>query len=249
VQISHATDAAPGRPSEDLVLTGPDWAVVLDGATPWPGVASGCVHGVRWLVQRLGAALGTRLLASDADPLPDLLAGAIGEVRSAHGGRCDLDNPDSPSATAALARVRAGRLDYLVLCDSPVVLRRRTGHLTVIADDRLARLPGGRPYTVEQVRSHRNAPGGFWVASTRPEAAGHAVRGSVPSAVVTDAVLCTDGVARLAEWYGYSWTDVFDLLARDGPAALIGRVREAERARPHPGAKQHDDATVAYLRI
>jgi hypothetical protein len=248
MQISHATDAGPGRPNEDLVVTGPDWAVVLDGATPWPGVESGCRHGVRWLVQRLGAALAARLLAGGPDPLPALLAGAIAEVRSAHADGCDLDNPDSPSATAALTRMRAGRLEYLVLCDSPVVLRRRTGDITVIADDRLARLPGGRPYSVEQVRANRNAPGGFWVASTRPQAASHAVCGSVPLDEVADAVLCTDGVTRLAEWYGHSWPAIFGVLAQDGPAALIGRLRERERAQPHPGAKQHDDATVIYLR-
>lgn len=248
VQVSQATDAAPGRPNEDLAVTGPDWAVVLDGATPWPGVSSGCVHGVRWLVQRLAAALATRLLADGAGPLPDLLAAAIGEVRSAHGNGCDLENPDSPSSTVAITRIRAGRLEYLVLCDSPVALRRRSGDITVIADDRLARLPGGPPYTVPQVRACRNAAGGFWVASTKPEAAGQAVCGCVPLDEVTDAVLCSDGVTRLTEWYGYSWADVFARLAEDGPAALITRLREAERTRPRAGAKQHDDATVVYLR-
>jgi hypothetical protein len=248
VQLSHATDAAPGRPNEDLVVTGPDWAVVLDGATPWPGGPSGCVHGVRWFVQRLAAALAARLLADDPASLPGLLAAAIGEVRSAHGDGCDLENPDSPSSTVAIIRIQAGRLEYLVLCDSPVALRRRSGDITVIADDRLARLPGGPPYTVQQVRACRNAAGGFWVASTKPEAASHAVCGSMPLDEVSDAALCSDGVTRLTEWYGHTWADVFARLAGDGPAGLIARLREAERARPRPGAKQHDDATVVYLR-
>ena len=43
--------------------------------------------------------------------------------------------------------------------------------LTPLSDDRIAHLPGGRPYTIELVRSLRNQPGGFWVASTDPEAA------------------------------------------------------------------------------
>ncbi|HEY1918909.1 MAG TPA: protein phosphatase 2C domain-containing protein [Streptosporangiaceae bacterium] len=249
MQVSHATDAAPGRPNEDLVVTGPDWAVVLDGATPSPGVASGCGHSVRWFTRRLGAALCTRLLADDDDPLPDLLAAAIGEVRTAHGDGCDLENPDSPSSTVAITRMRAGRLEYLVLCDSPVALRRNTGDITVIADDRLARLPGGPPYTVERVRACRNAAGGFWVASTKPAAASHAVCGSVPLDEVADAVLCSDGVTRLIEWYGYSWPEVFARLAEDGPATLIRRLRERERAQPRPGAKQHDDASVIYLRM
>ena len=135
-----------------------------------------------------------------------------------------------------------------MLCDSPVALRRRTGDITVIADDRLAHLPGGPPYTAQQVRACRNAPGGFWVASTKPAAASHAVCGSMPLHEVSDAALCSDGVTRLTEWYGHTWPDVFARLAEDGPAGLIARLRETERARPRPGAKQHDDATVVYLR-
>jgi hypothetical protein len=67
---------------------------------------------------------------------------------------------------------------------------------------------------------------------------------------LTDAALCTDGVTRLAEWYGYPWPRLLGLLRDQGPGALIDLVRAAERAYPHPNprVKQHDDATVAHLR-
>ena len=264
MQISHATRAAPsppnppglprppGRVNEDLAASGPDWAFVLDGASPARGVATGCRHDVPWLVRHLAAALARRLtLATPVTtpaPLTGLLADAIAELAGAHEDTCDLANPDSPSSTVAIARVTPTTLDYLVLCDSPIVLRQAGGRLTLIADDRLARLPGGPPYTAELVRTHRNRPGGFWVASTDPAAAFQAVSGSAEPGKLTDAALFTDGVTRLAEWYGYPWPAIMGRLRDRGPDALIDLLRAAERAYPHPRYKRHDDATVAHLR-
>lgn len=251
LQVSHATLAAhPGRVNEDCAASGPGWALVLDGATPAPGVVTGCRHDVPWLVHQLAAALAARLTrAAGPEPgtLANLLASAIGELRDAHGGQCDLGNPDSPSATVAMTRIRGGSLDYLVLCDSPVLLGRPGGGCTLIADDRLAGLPGGPPYSVQLVRACRNQPGGFWVASTDPAAAYQAVTGSAELAGLTDAALCTDGVSRLAEWYGYSWPQLMARLRELGPAGLLGLLRTAERGYPHPWDKRNDDATVARL--
>jgi hypothetical protein len=148
-----------------------------------------------------------------------------------------------------VARAGNGRLDYLVLCDSPLLLRHPGGQVTLITDDRLARLAGGGRHGTGLIRAHRNQPGGFWVASTHPGAAYQAVRGSVILDSVTDAALLTDGVSRLAEWYGYSWPDIFARLRDAGPAGLIDLVRSAEVASPRPGAKQHDDATAVHLRF
>jgi hypothetical protein len=252
VRIDIATQAAPvpGRPNEDAAASGPGWAFVLDGATPTPGVGTGCRHDVPWLVGRLTTALRARLSEGAHTSLADLLADAVAELRDAHNDTCDLGNPDSPSSTVAIARVRGATLDYLVLCDSPIALRHADGRITVIDDDRLARLPGGRPYRASLVREHRNRPGGFWVASTDPAAAYQALTGAagLTDAALTDAVLCTDGVARLAEWYGYPWPRLLGLLRDQGPRALIDLVRAAERGYPHPYVKQHDDATVAHLR-
>ncbi|NUP00958.1 MAG: hypothetical protein HOW71_27205 [Nonomuraea sp.] len=234
------------RPNEDLAVAGPSWAVVLDGATAASGVDAGCDHGVAWLVRRLGGALAAGLAAGDGAPLGDLLAEAISVTMGAHAGTCDLANPDSPSSTVAMLRLRGGAVEYLVLGDSPVVLSRAGGGAEVIGDDRVERLPGGRPYSLELVRRMRNAEGGFWVASTRPEAAERAVSGVADGAGLRGAALFTDGVARLVDWYGWSWDGVLDTLAGHGPGALIGAVRELERARGPVRGKRHDDATALW---
>ena len=247
MQITHATASAPGLDNEDYACSGTDWAVVLDGATAPAGVDSGCVHSVVWLVRHLAAGLASRLVLADGLSLADILADAIKNTASAHAETCDLADPDSPSSTVSIIRVSGDALEYLTLGDSPIVVWHRDQTFTPIADDRTSHLPGGRPYTIELIRAHRNQTGGFWVASTNPDAAYQAVTGSVPLAEVSEAGLFTDGITRLLDWYGYTWPVIFSALRSEGPASLISLVRAAEHEQPHPYAKQHDDATAVYL--
>jgi Protein phosphatase 2C len=246
-RIGYATRAAPGAVNEDYVMAGPGWAVVLDGATAPAGVDSGCVHDVAWLVHRLAAALGARLAAGAGGVLADVLAEAIKEVCAAHADTCDLANPDSPSSTVAMARWGHGEVECLVLADSPVAVRHTDGAITVVDDDRLMRLPGGPPYTLDLVRARRNRPGGFWVASTSRAAAYEAVTAVFPEDTVDTVALLTDGVTRLVERYGHTWPDLLARLRHDGPDRLIDLVRRAERAAPATRGKRHDDATALVL--
>lgn len=249
MNITYSTQAAsPDRRNEDFVIAGPDWVAVLDGATAPAEVDSGCLHNVRWLVAQLGAALGRGLSTRPDADLADILAGAIRAVMVTHEDTCDLGNVDSPSSTVAMMRHRAEMVDYLVLCDSPIALYGRDGKVTVVDDDRTDHLPGGRPYSLELVQSLRNHPEGFWVASTKPEAAYEALAGSVEAATLDGALLTTDGVARLVDWYGATWEQLVETASVEGPGALIADVREFElAARDTPGgAKRHDDATAAW---
>jgi hypothetical protein len=249
VNVTYSTAPAPGADGEDYLVAGPDWWIVLDGATPVPGLETGCVHSVRWLVRQLAAALSHALTRQPDTPLPDIVAASISDVRAAHGGTCDLSNPDSPSSTLAICRQRTRRIECLVLADSPIVVSHRGGALTIVADDRLAHLPGGRPYTVTQVRTWRNQPGGFWVASTVPEAARQAVVREFDGADVCAIAMLTDGATRLIDHYGRRWPDVFPDLEALGPRWLIEQTRHTERARPLPHGKKHDDATALLITL
>ncbi|MQY06151.1 hypothetical protein [Actinomadura macrotermitis] len=245
MQVTFASEATPGRANEDHVVAGPGWVVVLDGATARPGVATGCAHDPGWLVRRLGGALAARLALGGGEPLADLLAGAIEAVRGAHGGACDLGNPDGPSAAVAMLRHDGGTADWLVLADSPVLID--TGELRVIKDDRVDRLPS---YTDEAVRAARNSPGGFWVAAARPEAAHQALTGR--AAGVRRAAVLTDGASRLVDRFGLAdWNGLLDLLDGAGPRELIRRTRLAEAADDGAGrrGKRYDDATAVMIRF
>ena len=246
MQATYASESAPGGVNDDYAVCGPDWAIVLDGATAPAGIDSGCVHGVPWLVRRLAASLSHGLTVSRT-PLTGILATAIEDTRNAHAGSCDLANPDSPSATVSIVRVTGGGLDYLTLGDSAIAVWEPPGEVQVFIDVRAARLPGGRPYTFELVRSLRNKPGGFWIASTVPEAAYQAVTGTAGLRPGSEIALFTDGVTRLVDFYDYTWHRLFAHLRASTPQALIAAVRDIERERGTPYGKQHDDATVVHI--
>ncbi len=247
MRITYATRTAPGVVNEDYVVAGPDWAVVLDGATAPAGVDSGCVHDVAWLVHRFGAALAAGLAAGGPGSLGDVLAASIKQVCAEHAGTCDLANPDSPSSTVALVRRTGGRFECLVLADSPVAVLRRDGSVAVVEDDRLLHLPGGPPYTLGLVRSQRNRPGGFWVASTSTAAAYEAVTATFDEDEVAAVAMLTDGLTRLIEYFGHDWPGVLGVLRTVGPSHAIDLVREAERSRPGAYRKPHDDATALLI--
>jgi hypothetical protein len=245
-QVTFATEPTPGRPNEDLVVAGAGWVALLDGATAPVGVDSGCVHDVRWLVHRLGAELGRSLLLKPASPLADLLERAIVSVRAAHGSSCDLENPDSPSSTVTLLRASEKAVDYLVLCDSPLIIEVH-GAVRVVLDDRASQIP---EHTTSGVRAARNRPGGFWVASTDPRAAHEALHGSFDRAAVGRAALLSDGASRFVERFHLgTWSDLLHLLEKAGPDELIRQVRAAEVAQPaaERRGKIHDDATAVLL--
>jgi len=249
MKITYATESTPGGLNEDYVVTGPGWVVVLDGATMRPGLDTGCVHGVAWLVRHLAGELAQRLALELETSLPDLLADAIKSTCAAHAGSCDLDNPDSPSSTVAILRAHGDTIDWLVLADSPILLDL-DGDLQVVLDDRIAHLPD---YSLEAVRALRNSPEGFWVAGTRPDAAHEAVTGSAPLSSVRRAAIFSDGGSRLTEWFGLlDWPGLLHLLGEEGPSELIRLTREAEATlteerRAVLRGKHHDDATAVLV--
>jgi hypothetical protein len=250
MELTLASRAAPGVGNEDAVVAGDGFAAVLDGATAEPDFGNGCRHGVRWFARSVASELGRRLGAdgSGGTPLTGVLAVAAGAVRDAHAGSCDLSDPRSPAATIALLRVRDGWVEHLVLGDAVLLLRDRNGNVDVVTDDRILRFDDLPWSTLHRMR---NVPGGFWVLSSDPRAAGEAITGATPMAELDCAAVLTDGAARLVERYGWTWAELLATLERDGPAEVIAATREAERATPPGvfGGKRHDDATAVLCRF
>ncbi|MBX7264974.1 hypothetical protein KIF24_02145 [Micromonospora sp. Llam7] len=269
MRVRSASAPPPGRAAnEDLVFRFGPLVGVLDGATVPEGFDTGCVHGPQWYVRHLAARLGLAEAARPAATLVSNLAAAILGVRADHGGQCDLDHPGTLSSTVCLLRDGGDQVDYLVLCDSPLVLDTG-GRVDVVVDDRLAAsvarlratataLPESADratrfrHAVTAQREQMNRTHGYWVAAADPEAAYHSVVGTLPlrgSATLRRAVLLTDGASAAVEEFGlFDWTGLLDLVTADGPGALIERVRAAER--DHPDRlrrhKPADDASAVY---
>ncbi|MER7333876.1 MULTISPECIES: hypothetical protein [unclassified Micromonospora] len=266
MRVSMATSAGrAGQPNEDFVGAVPGAAVLLDGAGI-PGTESICSHGVAWYTHRLGGALLGRLSRGDGRDLAAILATTIGEIAAEHRGTCDITNPGSPQATVVIVRAHRGRLDYLLLADSFLLLDQARGGPQVITDERevtarrtcsapLDGVPGGTPEydrvrdsCVEALRARRNQPGGYWIAKDDPHAAEEAVTGSRPLTDLNSIALLSNGASRIVSPYGLTdWPGVRQLLGAHGPAEIIRRVRQAEAHTPAgPDARVPDDATVAH---
>ena len=269
MRVTVATESSrPERPNEDFVGITDDLVVVLDGTTVPRGLETGCRHGTRWFARRLGCRILGLLAPDPGLPLTTALARAIEITADQHGRTCDVDHPGHPSSTVAILRETEFSYEYLVLGDSSVVLDTRDGP-QVVVDNRVdaaapaeyrrvakARL-GSRGHGAALVkralalREQCNVDGGYWVASVDPQAAYHAITGTVSRSDVGRAAVLTDGASIIADRFDeIGWSDLLDTLAGSGPAGLIRRVRDAELAdqtgQRWPRDMVHDDATVAY---
>ncbi len=267
MRVRSASDPAPGRPyNEDVVFRFGPLVGVLDGATVPQGFDTGCVHGPAWYVRHLAARIGLAEAARPAATLMSNLAAAILAVRADHGDQCDLDHPGTPSSTVCLLRDGGDQADWLVLCDSPLLLELGGG-VSVVTDDRLDTaladlravadgLPAGADretrfrHAVTLQRERMNRTHGYWVAASDPDAAYHALAGTVPldgPDGLRRAVLLSDGASAAVEHFGlFDWTGLLGVVTAEGPEALVDRVRVAERdladrLRRH---KPADDASV-----
>ncbi|MEK8105610.1 hypothetical protein NKG94_11535 [Micromonospora sp. M12] len=265
MQVSLATNAGRAdRPNEDFVGAVPRAAVLLDGAGI-PGAESLCSHGVAWYTHRLGGTLLGHLSRNDGRNLRQILATAIGEIAAERGDTCDIADVSSPQATVAMVRARRGRLDWLLLADSFLVLdQAHTGPRW--SPTSASGSPGAtarHPWTASRGErrsttayappaSPRSVPAGTSPAATgspgRPRAAQEAVTGGRPLTELNGVVLLSNGASRIVDPYGLTdWPGVLDLLRVSGPAGVIARVRQAEaQTGGSPDGQLPDDATVAY---
>jgi hypothetical protein len=253
------------KPNEDWYHAAENLVIVLDGATV--RTDTGCTHGLLWFVRQLGDALRSGLAADESRDLSVALHAAIGHVAGLH-PECDLDHPGTPSAAVGIVRVVGDVLQYLVLGDITVVLDTDEG-LRVIVDDHVShtaqpyrgiaqRLPFDAPERPEALLAMkrgelaaRNTEGGYWIASTLPAAAEHALIGQARLNEVHRAAVLSDGAAAYVALLGLGdWQDAMGLLGSGGPRALIERIRDAQREDPQgnrwPRMKAADDATVVF---
>ena len=272
MQVTLASRRSPEATSnEDFIAATPGVVVVIDGASVPAGLGTGCRHGTAWFARRLGTQL-LALLTTQADRSPaDSLARAITNVAALHADTCDLGHPGSPSATVAILREQPGCIDYLVLGDTTILLDEPAG-IRILTDDRLEHVASGQHSAMHQhatgsadhdrsfaelvteQRRHRNHPDGFWVASTDPAADQHALTDTVPREGLQRGAVLSDGATRVVDRFGLlDWPSFLDVLAEQGPDAIIQQVRAAEASDPDgrrwPRGKRYDDASAAYIAL
>lgn len=273
MHITLATQAAfDDKPNEDWAGYRGPAAVLVDGAGIDKELRAGCSHSVAWYSQTIGNALLAQL-QQPAVSLREALAAAIDEVAAGHAGTCNLA-AGSPSSTVVAVRIVGSRLEYLVLCDSTLLLVH-AGHTEVLTDSRLdaiaaphrsaaaervragkitepALVRAERAAYVRAIEGLRNRPGGFWVCQSDATAADEAIVGSVDLAELELIVLASDGAMRLVDLFAKMTVEEFvaQVASAEGHA-LLARVRSTEAAsRAWTAAymaKAHDDATLLII--
>jgi len=253
------------RPTEDRVILLPTAVILADGAT---ALREDELSG-GWYAEHLCQTLAKHLTDTPTADLRALLSKTITALAQEHG----LTPGSAPSSTVAILRWTEDQIDALVLADSPIIAFTQQGPQT-LADDRIANLviPGGYrqrlrtgggygPDHVAALRAagrnfgqRRNVPGGFWVAEADPTAATQARTASWPRTDVTAALLASDGVScGVDDYHLFDWPTVLTLATTSGPAAVLARVRDAERTDPNglrwPRPKRHDDQALVLVRF
>lgn len=266
MRIAMATAAGDSGMNEDWAGTLPGAAVVLDGVSA--PVETGCRHGTRWYVAQLGSRLLAHL-ATEGQPLRDVLAAAISETSLVHASTCDLSHPGTPAAAVAIVRFAQG-VEYLVLADTAVVIDQG-GRVLPVVDHRVdtvaaearaetMRHPVGSAAHAQAVaqlsrtqRQVRNQPGGYWVAASNPAAAAEAIVGTVPLTDVDMVAVLTDGATGVVDRELASWRQLLDVLVSEGPHGLIAWNRRVDQSDPDgqrwPRYKRSDDATAVMIRL
>jgi hypothetical protein len=268
VRIHFAT--APGSadtPNEDAIAASASAIVVIDGVTAPRGMDTGCVHGTQWYANTLACEALATLARRPTIDLKCALHRTIESVAASHAGTCDLTADGTPSATIAVLREGDTHLDYLVLSDATVVIQKRD-RTEAVCDRRVGDLFGDLRQAVQAApvnspersarladlvatqRRMRNVDGGYWLAGSRPEAADHALTGSIPLGEIVSAAAMTDGASRLVDLFGLmGWVEAMSKLNEHGPFGWISWVRKAEQsdssATQWPRYKVSDDAAIA----
>ncbi|MFI6485572.1 hypothetical protein ACIBH1_47240 [Nonomuraea sp. NPDC050663] len=252
--------------NEDAVAATSGVVAVVDGVST-SRLATGCIHGTPWYANSLATQIVAAASREPGRDLRGVLFEALQSVALSHADTCDLTADGTPSATVAIARPYGEQLDYLVLSDATIAIETGAG-VEVISDKRVDALVGdlslaaklATPGSEDQKermeelittqRRLRNVEGGYWLAGAVPEAAQHAVAGSLPLGEVRTVAVMSDGASCLVDVYqSMEWGRALAMLAADGPEAWLRRVREIELAdaskQQWPRYKVSDDATIA----
>lgn len=259
-----AAQLAANSDDDRLVVTN-NAVIVLDGATAHDPSMPTAGKYVDHLADDLAE------LIEEPRELPDVLRSAVERTSTA----LNLSPGAAPSSTVVLIRVHPSTVEALVLGDSSAIFGHRGGGVTVHTDERLSdlglreastyreRLAAGSGYDEEHrsilqalqtaERSHRNQPGGYWIAEAEPNAASHALHVRYPRDEVSWAIAATDGVSDSMPRLNTNWAD----LARMTQPQLcdfldVMRAWEAEtdpNGARLPRAKRHDDKTVAVIHL
>ena len=262
---------------EDALFACGKFAFVIDGATGVDGSkVTDAFTDAEWYAHCFCALL--RAALREEKPILTIMRECVHKIAEAYAAFSGADAvKDKPSAMIALVRERGGMLEYYVLGDAVILLRKKDGRTEYITDDRLVKLdeenfarirklsleknipplrafPLTIPYILQN-RARMNKPGGYGALSHTAEGLDTAVTGCVPVAELEDVLLFSDGLAEAYDLFGLyeSPERMIGDIAQNGIAQAAERLFAAQDADPlcekFLRNKLRDDVSAVYARF
>jgi hypothetical protein len=209
--------------------------------------------------------------------LSDIVKDAIQSTRESYEEITDIEPSnrlETPAATTAIVRERAGSIEYFVLGDSSILFENHQGDVDAIlgegprsydqkAVDKLEQVMQNQNLTYKQAREeiqdmlrrHRkleNTASGYWTLGFDTDAVEHADTGRYASDQISSIYLFTDGFERIKSTFDVfvTWESLVEYIRTNGGDRAFEILRAFEKSdsecREYPRLSLSDDATLAY---
>ncbi|MBQ8844812.1 MAG: protein phosphatase 2C domain-containing protein [Clostridia bacterium] len=278
MKLGYFTKAARNN-NEDFGYVCEDFGFIVDGATSVSNIiVTNEVSDAKWFSHKLGGYLKEALKDTQRD-LKDIVKDAIVYVDSEFTKFYRASMVETkPSSTIAIFRKNNGLLEYLVLGDSPLLVKYKDGQirelianeqlivferenikkLVEIANQREISVIEARPFVNEallQQRLKMNKEGGYYIIADDVNAVDHALCGTIRLDVIQSVMGMSDGFSQLYDVFEkYTKKQLFKEVENGKPFEELYRelykCQENDKdCNEHPRFKVRDDVSVFYAEI
>ncbi len=259
---------------EDAAYIGDNFAFVIDGAGGVDGShVTDEITDAKWFAEEWKSFLITSL--NNQQPIIDVVKDGIPRIAETYSAYPEAENvKDKPSAAIAIVRITDDMLEYFVLCDAVIILRKKNGACDLITDSRLNVLddinfehmkrialekniptkdafPYIKPYILEN-RYKMNQPDGYAALAHTVDGLGTAIQGKYPLDEVQDFVILSDGFAESFDLFEiYSSVDeLIEDVSANGIEQAVEKLHREHDKDPdcniYVRNKKCDDISVVY---
>ena len=259
---------------EDAAYIGDTFAFVIDGAGGVDGAhVTDEVTDAKWFAEEWKSYLITAL--KDQQPIDEVIRRGIPEIANKYTAFPKAEAvQDKPSAAIAVIRINEDMLEYFVLCDAVLIVRKKDGTCEFITDSRLnilddinfehmkriaaeKQIPTKdafeyiKPYILEN-RYKMNQPDGYAALAHTVDGLDTAVQGQYSLDDVADFVILSDGFAESFDLFPiYASVEelIEDVAANGIPQAVEKLHREHDKdpdCNRYVRNKKCDDISVVY---
>jgi hypothetical protein len=262
---------------EDAAYIGENFAFVIDGAGGVDGAhVTDAVTDAKWFAEEWKTHLISALNSNRS--ILDIIKDGVPKIAKKYDTFDGAKGvKDKPSAAIAIVRIQNEYLEYFVLCDAVMIVRKKNGTCELITDARLNVLddinfehmkriakekgiPNKdafeyiKPYILEN-RYKMNTPDGYAALAHTVDGLDSAVQGKFPLDEVADFVVFSDGFAESFDLFDIyaSVDELIEDVSVNGIEQAVEKLHREHDKDPECNIyvrnKKCDDISVVYAKI